>query len=101
MWWRSAIRRRLAAVAASRYFVTIHVIRTGMKKSQNFMISAALPALAALALAAMAGEAQAAQCGNSSGGFDGWKREFSGEARAKGVGASGLAALAGTSYATR
>lgn len=56
-------------------------------------------ALLALALAHSA-PARAAQCGNSSIGFEAWKREFSGEARAKGVGASGIAALMGTSYAT-
>ncbi len=54
-------------------------------------------ALLALALPA---PAFAATCGSDSSGFEGWKREFAGEARAKGVGASGLAALAGTNYAT-
>jgi len=44
--------------------------------------------------------ARAAQCGNSAAGFEAWKREFAGEARQKGVGASGVAALMGTSYAT-
>jgi membrane-bound lytic murein transglycosylase B len=55
-----------------------------------------------LALACVAGPlpALAAQCGNSAAGFEAWKREFAGEARAKGVGASGVAALMGTSYAT-
>jgi membrane-bound lytic murein transglycosylase B len=52
------------------------------------------------ALATMAGEARAAQCGNSAAGFEGWKREFAGEAKAKGVGAAGVAALMGTNYAT-
>ena len=53
-----------------------------------------------VALATLAGEARAAQCGNSSAGFEGWKQQFAGEARQKGVGASGVAALMGTSYAT-
>ena len=53
-----------------------------------------------VAFATVAGEAHAAQCGNSAGGFEGWKREFAPEAKAKGIGASGLAALAGTNYAT-
>src|SRR3954469_13314018 len=57
-------------------------------------------AAAALALAGAAGEASAAQCGNSAAGFEGWKQEFAAEARAKGIGAAGLAALAGTNYAT-
>jgi membrane-bound lytic murein transglycosylase B len=42
----------------------------------------------------------AAQCGSTSAGFEGWKQQFSGEARAKGIGASGIAALMGTNYAT-
>jgi membrane-bound lytic murein transglycosylase B len=53
--------------------------------------------LLALALPA---PAFAATCGDSAAGFETWKREFSGEAKAKGVGASGLAALMGTNYAT-
>jgi len=53
-----------------------------------------------VALTALAGEARAAQCGNTAAGFEEWKREFAGEARAKGVSASGVAALMGTSYAT-
>ena len=68
-----------------------------MNRSRSSKITAAA---LLVALATMAGEARAAQCGNSAAGFEGWKREFAGEARAKGVGASGLAALAGTSYAT-
>ena len=53
-----------------------------------------------VALAAGAGQARAAQCGNSAAGFEGWKQTFAGEARAKGVGAAGIAALMGTNYAT-
>jgi len=56
-------------------------------------------ALATLALALPA-PSLAAQCGNSAAGFEMWKREFAGEARQKGVGASGIAALMGTNYAT-
>jgi membrane-bound lytic murein transglycosylase B len=52
------------------------------------------------ALLCIASEASAAQCGNSAAGFEGWKQEFAAEARAKGIGAAGLAALAGTNYAT-
>lgn len=50
-------------------------------------------------LACLAGPAEAAQCGNTAGGFEAWKREFSDEARGKASAAS-LAALAGTSYST-
>src|ERR1700753_4131837 len=56
--------------------------------------------LAALALLGTAGAlANAAQCGNGPGGFEAWKQAFSGEARAKGVGAAGISALMGTTYA--
>src|SRR6202012_5102925 len=44
-------------------------------------------------------QAEAAQCGNGAGGFEAWKQQFAGEARAKGVGASAISALMGTSYA--
>ena len=56
--------------------------------------------LAAAAVFATAGAAGAAQCGNGPGGFEAWKREFAAEARQKGVGASAMSALMGTSYAT-
>ena len=42
-----------------------------------------------------------ASCGRSGGGFGSWKVAFAREAAAKGIGATGLAALAGTSYATK
>jgi membrane-bound lytic murein transglycosylase B len=55
---------------------------------------------AALAMLMCLGSAaHAAQCGNGPGGFEAWKQQFAGEARAKGVGANGLSALAGTTYA--
>src|SRR5690349_6063750 len=55
-------------------------------------------AVAAFAVLALAGSrADAAQCGNSSAGFEAWKREFASEARSR-VGASAIAALMTTSY---
>ena len=58
-------------------------------------------ALMALALLACQGErADAAQCGGSAAGFEAWKRDFSEEARTKGVGGAGIAALMQTNYAT-
>ncbi len=51
-------------------------------------------------LLAAHGEAGAAQCGNSSGGFETWKREFSEEARAKGIGGTAISALMQANYAT-
>ena len=50
-------------------------------------------------LAGLSSPADAAQCGSSPAGFDAWKQQFAGEARAKGVGASAVSALMGTNYA--
>lgn len=44
--------------------------------------------------------AQAATCGKTGSGFETWKKAFAVEAKANGVGAKGLKALAATSYAT-
>ncbi|MFN5573299.1 MAG: lytic murein transglycosylase, partial [Bradyrhizobium sp.] len=57
-------------------------------------------ALTAMVLLAGLSGAQAAQCGTSPAGFDAWKREFSEEARAKGVGGTAIAALMQTNYAS-
>src|SRR5689334_24900833 len=56
--------------------------------------------VAVAGLLAAYGEALAAQCGSSSAGFEGWKRTFSEEARAKGVGGTAVAALMQANYAT-
>ena len=50
-------------------------------------------------LACLTSHADAAQCGNSAAGYEGWKREFSGEARARGIGANTISALMATNYA--
>jgi membrane-bound lytic murein transglycosylase B len=68
-----------------------------MTKSGRFQVSAVV---ALLALMLIAGKADAAQCGNTSAGFDAWKKQFAEEARARGVSASAIAALMGTHYAT-
>jgi membrane-bound lytic murein transglycosylase B len=52
------------------------------------------------ALTCFGAGAKAAQCGNGPGGFEAWKRQFGEEARAKGVGASAVAALMQTNYAS-
>jgi membrane-bound lytic murein transglycosylase B len=44
--------------------------------------------------------AHAAQCGNGPGGFEAWKGEFAREAGAKGIGATAVAALMHTNYAS-
>ena len=41
-------------------------------------------------LACLSSQAHAAQCGNGAGGFEAWKQQFAGEARAKGVGGAGV-----------
>jgi membrane-bound lytic murein transglycosylase B len=68
-----------------------------MKKSSVFS-SAAFAAVTILS--GWASQAQAAQCGNGPGGFEGWKQQFASEARAKGVGGAGIAALEHTNYAS-
>lgn len=45
--------------------------------------------------------AYAASCSNTGGEYNAWKAEFAGEAKAQGVGAKALAALANTTYATK
>jgi membrane-bound lytic murein transglycosylase B len=65
-----------------------------MKKSKA-LLSAAVAMLACLS-----SQAHAAQCGNGPGGFEAWKQQFAGEARAKGVGGAGVAALQQTTYAS-
>jgi membrane-bound lytic murein transglycosylase B len=44
--------------------------------------------------------ADAAQCGSTAAGFEAWKAQFAGEARARGVSASTMSALMATNYAT-
>jgi membrane-bound lytic murein transglycosylase B len=67
-----------------------------MTKGRGFSIAA----VAVLALLGWPGaNAKAAQCGSSGAGFDAWKRGFAEEARAKGVGAAGIAALMQANYA--
>jgi membrane-bound lytic murein transglycosylase B len=47
-----------------------------------------------------ASAAFAAQCGNTSAGFEAWKKDFAAEAQANGVNARAIKALMGTRYAT-
>ncbi len=56
--------------------------------------------LTAAVLAASATTAFAASCGNTSAGFESWKRQFAAEAKSNGIKARGLAALASAKYAT-
>ena len=68
-----------------------------MIKGRDFTTAA----FAAIAMfACLSPSANAAQCGSGPGGFEAWKQQFAGEARAKGIGATGVSALMGTSYAS-
>jgi membrane-bound lytic murein transglycosylase B len=53
-----------------------------------------------LALMATARTGDAATCGNGPAGFATWKEAFAQEARAKGIGSKGVAALMGTTYSS-
>lgn len=57
-----------------------------------------LRCLLAAAILGLAQTAHAAPCGNTSSGFEDWKGIMAKEAKAEGVGARGLKALAGASY---
>ncbi|MFH1346194.1 MAG: lytic murein transglycosylase [Pseudomonadota bacterium] len=54
---------------------------------------------ALVTFACLSSPVHAAQCGSSAAGFGAWKQQFAGEARAKGVSASTVAALMATNYA--
>src|SRR5437660_5997176 len=69
----------------------------GMTKGRT--VAAAMIGATALMLSPMP-SAKAAQCGNSSAGFEGWKREFSAEAQGKGIGQAAISALMQTNYAS-
>ncbi|XBO40968.1 lytic murein transglycosylase [Alsobacter sp. KACC 23698] len=58
-----------------------------------------IPAAALTFFMGLAGAASAAQCGNTAAGFETWKQQFAGEARAKGVSAAAISALMDANYA--
>jgi len=80
-----------------------HVTTCNKKKELSMVrgrqFAAAVFAATAL-FTAMDQPASAAQGGNGPGGFEAWKREFGNEARAKGVGATAIAALNQANYAS-
>ena len=61
-----------------------------MKRTALVLISAML----------LAGSVEAASCSSTGGKFNGWKKEFAAEAKANGIKAKGLAALASSSYSS-
>ena len=50
-------------------------------------------------LACLLSPADAAQCGSTAAGYENWKQQFAGEARAKGISASTIQALMAANYA--
>ena len=67
-----------------------------------FLAKGRIFAAAVVAVLGLATGAQAAaSCGSNGAGFDAWKPGFAAEAKSEGVGAKGLAALAGATYATK
>jgi membrane-bound lytic murein transglycosylase B len=77
--------------------VTIEPRNFPMIKSQELMTATFL---ALAVLACVSPQADAAQCGSSAAGFEGWKSQFAGEARAKGISANTVSALMATNYAS-
>ncbi len=76
----------------------------GKRKPRNFLMTkrrqlATATFLTLAMLACLSAPAHAAQCGSGAAGFDAWKQQFAGEARAKGIGASAISALMATNYA--
>jgi membrane-bound lytic murein transglycosylase B len=66
-----------------------------MKKSKAF---SSVAIVVATIFGGLNFQAQAAQCGNGPGGFEAWKQQIAGEAKAKGIGAAGISALMSTNY---
>ena len=64
-----------------------------------FRLALVLCGSALVALACLTSTAHAAQCGSTAAGYETWKQQFAGEARAKGVSASTIQALMATNYA--
>ena len=66
-----------------------------MTESKKFFAAT----FAAVAMSLACTQAHAVPCGSSAAGYEGWKQQFAGEARAKGVGATAISALMATNYA--
>jgi membrane-bound lytic murein transglycosylase B len=64
-----------------------------------FRLALVLCGSALVTFACLTSQAHAAQCGSSAAGYESWKQQFAGEARAKGIGASTISALMATNYA--
>ena len=64
-----------------------------------FRLALVLCGSALATVACLTSQAHAAQCGSRAAGYESWKQQFAGEARAKGIGASTISALMATNYA--
>jgi membrane-bound lytic murein transglycosylase B len=84
---------RGAPAGAAAYF------RRRFRMIRGWQLAASALAIVAM-VATLGAEANAAQCGNGPGGFEAWKEQFAGEARAKGVGATAIDALMQAHYAS-
>jgi hypothetical protein len=99
---KSRRRNRLHLLSLANPFWTALIGSVAMTGSREL----ATAVFAAIAVAAMAvlvcvgTKADAAQCGSGPAGFEAWKSEFAGEARAKGIGTSSIAGLMQANYAT-
>jgi len=72
------------------------------ENNMAFLAKGRILAAAVVAVLGLATGAQAAaSCGSNGAGFDAWKPGFAAEAKSEGVGAKGLAALAGATYAIK
>src|ERR1700693_3665692 len=92
--------------ASRRFRPASHsVSRGGCRQPRDFLMTkrkglTTATLLTVAMLACSSPQADAAQCGSSAAGFEAWKSEFAGEARAKGIGASTVQALMATHYAS-
>ena len=57
----------------------------GKHSSSEATRSTCWPCFAVVAFVCIASKASAAQCGNTAAGFEAWKNQFAGEARARGA----------------
>jgi membrane-bound lytic murein transglycosylase B len=88
-------------MTGSRGFATAIFAAVTVAANRAAAIAVAAITVGALAVLLCLGtNADAAQCGSGPAGFEAWKREFSEEARAKGIGASSVAALMQAHYAS-
>jgi membrane-bound lytic murein transglycosylase B len=98
------VGKMLGRQAAARVGAPAQIGFSNAASQRNFLMThskglttATFSALAVLAC--LSSLAHAAQCGSGPAGFDAWKQQFAGEARAKGIGASAVSALMATNYA--